>query len=220
MFIRGAGSTFHTDSSSSSYTPMPQHEITLISPTGRLHLIPPNAGDDEAVSILRSHPETRRYLRFWPEHTTVEDVRAQREERSEDPRVTTFYMHIQDPPKPEFAGFCGLLNVDSVMKSCCIGIVISPAYYKMGLCTETLYTLMKYTFEERGLHRGLFETGVDNVGMRRWLEEVAGVKEESILREAWVDGDGWLDVAAYTILDWEWRNEVKGRLEKRLVRKS
>lgn len=202
---------------------MPQHDTALVSPTGRIHLAPPNAADDESVSILRSHPETRRYLRFWPEAVTAEDVRKKREERAEDDRIADFYIHVQNiltpDSKREFAGICGIFDIDTLMRSCCIGIAISPAYYQMGIGTETLYTLMRYTFEDRGLHRGVYETGVDNVAMRRWLEDVAGVKQEFRLREAWVDGERWIDVAGYSVLEWEWMGGVKDRLEKRLSKR-
>jgi len=87
----------------------------------------------------------------------------------------------------------------------------------MGSATEILYTLLKYVFEERKFHRTTFETGVDNVNMGRWLQNVAGARLEAERKECWKEGDGkYTDVHSYAILEWEWADKIKARLEERI----
>ena len=72
LFRVGTAATIVTNDLRLSHVPqaryglMPQHTMSLVSPTRRVKLTPSNPADDEAVTILRSHPITRRYLRFLP----------------------------------------------------------------------------------------------------------------------------------------------------------
>lgn len=196
-----------------------QQQTQLISYTGRLRLVRPNAADDELVSIMRSHPHTRRYLRFLPEQISVDEVRSRRESRANDPKIIDFHIHMNhDDGTTTFVGQCGLFNIDILNDSCSAGIIISPDFYQCGLGTDTLYTLFKFAFEDQALHRVGLETGVDNVAMRNWLEKVIEAPIESRLREHWKDGPGnYSDSLGYGILDWEWRQSIKARLVKRLL---
>jgi len=142
---------------------MPQHQITLTSLTGRLKLVPPNAADDMAVSVLRSHPITRRYLRFLPEHFSVDEARIRREKIAADDRIIDFHAHLQNNDgTTTFIGMLGLLDIDVLNDSCAVGILVSPDHHRAGIATEVLYTLLNFVFEDRKLHRVKFETGADN----------------------------------------------------------
>jgi hypothetical protein len=53
--------------------------------------------------------------------------------------------------------------------------------------------------------------------MQSWLENVAGIRLEAKREECWQQLDGtFTDVKGYAILDWEWKDNVKSRLERRL----
>jgi len=145
---------------------MPQHQISLTSPTGHLKLIPPNGGDDEAVAVLRTHSITRRYLQFLPERFSADDARIRREKLAEDERWMSFHAHLQNGDgTTTFVGMTGLYDIDLVHDSCTIGILISPEYHRGGIATEVLYTLLNFVFEDMKMHRAKFETGADNVMM-------------------------------------------------------
>lgn len=197
---------------------MPQHTLTIKSPTGRVLLVPPNDSDDQSVSIIRAHPATRRSLRFLPETFSVEDARLRRESRCENATIVDFHVHALDNAGiPTFAGMTGIFNLDERGHACEIGILISPDYHGKGLATDVLYTLLLWVFEDKKVHRVTFETGEDNKGMRHWLENVAVAKLEAERRECWPDGDGkYSDVMGYSILEWEWKDRVKSALQKKL----
>lgn len=198
---------------------MPQHQTVLISPSGKLKLIPPSSEEDEAISILRSHPITRKYLRIFPVHISVQEVAARRESRAEDPRIMDFYIHIIDQDGTgTFAGMTTIFNIDTMNKSCEAGILVPHDMYGKGIATETFYTLLQYAFEDLKLRRVTFETGADNIPMQRWFEEVAGARLEAERKECWVEIEEgkYTDVKGYAILDWEWRGRIRSRLEERL----
>jgi len=197
---------------------MPQHNISLESPWSRIKLVPPAVTDDEACAVCRTHPITRRYLQFLPEHMTTEEAGIRRATRAEDSRIIDFNIHyLKHDETTQFAGVTSFFNLDERNLSCEVGLLVAPDLHGKGLATEALYLLLQYIFEERKLHRATFETGADNVGMRGWLEKVAGARLESDRKECWKQPDGsFNDVKGYAILESEWKGRVKNRLINRM----
>ena len=197
-------------------------DLTLYSLTRRLRMSRPTSADDEETAVLRAHPETRRYLPFFPEAFNVEEARAKREERAKKENTVDFSVFlINEDGTEEFVGITGLINVDWINRSCSIGILISPKYFRRGLATEAIHSMLQFAFEHEGLqmHRVGFETGDHNVQMRGWLENVAGATLECRWREAWKLSDGkWVDMIGYGLLDREWEGGVKLALESRIKR--
>ncbi|KAJ7858718.1 acyl-CoA N-acyltransferase, partial [Mycena leptocephala] len=195
---------------------------TLPSRSGRIVLVRPGDEDDAAVAALRSHPETRRYLPFLPEHFSVEDAHAHRLARAADETRVSFSIHLANPlsakSHTKFVGSAGITHINTEFKSCEIGILISPESARGGLATDALYTVLAYVFEERKFHRAAFVTAVDNVGMRGWLDK-AGATLEGIMRGIFLDGKGgWMDMCLYSILEGDWADTVKIRLGERISR--
>ncbi|EAU91609.1 hypothetical protein CC1G_12088 [Coprinopsis cinerea okayama7 len=188
---------------------------TLYSPDKQIRLTPPTCAEDEQVSVLRSDPIVRRYLRFMPP-ITVPEVTQRRLTRSQDPRILDYNVFLGDTT--ELIGMTGVFNIDTLQKSCEAGIVMASNVQGKGLSTKVFYTLLKDVFEMRGFHRVTFETGEDNAPMRGWLEKVAGARLEGKRIEAWVDSvnGGRTNVCSYAILEWEWRGKVKDALEKKM----
>ncbi|KAJ7768529.1 acyl-CoA N-acyltransferase [Mycena metata] len=196
-------------------------ETALPSKSGRIVLVPPSESDDQPFAALRSDPETRRHLRFFPEHFSVADARAMRLARDADPTMIPYNIHTlsatDNTPAGTFVGATALTHIETDYgRSCETGILISPAFFRTGLATDTLYTLLTNAFEDRKFHRVEFITAVDNLGMRAWLEK-AGVTLEGTRRGFWYGAgpDGFTDVAMYGILEAEWAT-VKGRLDDQM----
>ncbi|KAG7446218.1 acyl-CoA N-acyltransferase [Guyanagaster necrorhizus] len=197
---------------------MPNHNVVLTSVTGRIKLIPPHPSEDEAVAQLRTHPEFLRYLPIFPQSVSAEEMGQRREARSQNPSIRDFHIHVADyKGQWEFGGITGYFNLETVNKSCEIGVAVCPALYGTSIATDVLYTLLVHVFEEQRLHRATFQTAAANVAMRGWLDKVADAKLEGEKRECWrTDKETYCDVACYSILEWEWRDKVKGKLEHRL----
>jgi len=193
---------------------MSQHTIEL-SASSRMRLIPSRVEDDEAVAQLRSHPETRRYLRFLPKTITVDEVRRRRESRAEDPRVIDFHILVKgNNGLFVFGGQAGIYNIDETNRSCDAGVIVSPLLHRKGIATEALYNVLEHAFEDRRIHRVGFETGSDNLPMHYILQKVLEAKLEGEKRESWKDeNDGYSDVHIFSLLRREWSGGIKEKLQ-------
>lgn len=200
---------------------MPQHQITLRSPTGRLTLAPPSAEYDEQHARIRSHPMTRKYQPQLPETCSTEDARAMRENRAAA-GVLSFFVHMNNPDgSTTFVGTCGLHSISEEDQSAGVGVGIAPDYHRGGVGTEALYTVLQFGFEDRQFHRIVFETGAENEGMKGWLEKVAGVQQEFRMRKRWkTQSGGYMDVVGYALFQDEWANTIKARLQSRLQKEG
>lgn len=199
---------------------MSQHSFQLISPTGRIRLVPPRITDDEAVASLRSHSRTLQYLRFLPNKVTIEDARARRESRAESSQIVDFHLHVMNGDgSSSFGGVTGIFNIDETNKSCEAGILVAPELHREGFGTEALYCVLKFAFQDRQMHRVTFETAENNVAMCTWLEKVLEATLEGTRRECWNEGDGKYTTArSYSILEWEWSRRIQEKLEKLVLR--
>ncbi|KAJ6557990.1 acyl-CoA N-acyltransferase [Mycena capillaripes] len=195
---------------------------SLKSMSGRIVLVPPSPSDDAFTAALRCHPETRRYITFFPEHCTPEEARERRISRETDKAIVDFSIYALSPADhespPKYVGATGIFNIDETFKSCEAGISIWPDAFRGGVATEALHTVLGYTFEERKLHRVTFQTAADNGRMRGWLERF-GATLEGTLRDGWADGNGgYIDACLYSILEQEWAQTVKPKMEERINR--
>jgi len=198
----------------------PEKPNRLESRTGRIVLVEPNELHDELICTLRTHPITRKYLRFLPEKLSPEEAKKLREDRAGDLTSLWFNVFQLDGTGAigQFAGSTGIFHIDNDNNHCEMGILLSPDLHRGGVGTDILFTLLSYVFDERKFHRVTFETGVDNINMRGWLEKVAGATLEGTRRDFWKDPEAgsYSDVSSYSILEREWRDVVKGKLENRL----
>ncbi|KAF7360221.1 Acyl-CoA N-acyltransferase [Mycena venus] len=190
---------------------------SLTSLSGRVRLAPPSESDDAFFATVRCHPETRRYLPFFPAHCTPDDARARRLSREPNKAIVDFSIYALTPGSPpKYAGNTTLFNIDETFKTGETGACISPELFGQGIATDALHTVLTYAFEERKLHRVVFQTAAYNVRMRSWLERF-GATLEGTLREGWADGEGgYMDGCLYSILEHEWRQNVKAKLEGRM----
>ncbi|KAJ7468024.1 hypothetical protein FB451DRAFT_1560545 [Mycena latifolia] len=142
------------------------------------------------MAALRCHPETRRYITFFPAHYTPAEARERR-----------IACHLVTDSAPEFVGATGIHYIDEDFKTCEAGIIISPDTFCGGLATDALQ-----------------RTNADNVRMCGWLEW-AGAMLERTIRGGWPDGAGeHTDVHFYSILKHERAQSVKAKLKDRINR--
>ncbi|KAJ7593736.1 acyl-CoA N-acyltransferase [Mycena floridula] len=193
--------------------------LTLLSPSGRVKLASPTEADDEPKALLRSHPATSRYLPTLPTRLTTSDARAMRERLDQDISSVALTIHFRDEVEEYvFAGTTGLYHIDKANNRCTVGIMVSPNIHGRGIATEALYTVMEFAFETRNFHKVTFETSMENVQMRGWLEKTAGARLEGVMKDAWkhFEADAYSDMASYGILEGEWRNGIKEKLKAKI----
>jgi RimJ/RimL family protein N-acetyltransferase len=106
----------------------------------------------------------------------------------------------------EYRGEIVLNQIDDVVRSATVRLVMRPAYRGRGYGTEALQLVLGLAFDGIGLHR----VGLDVLSINtraRALYENIGFRIEGRLRDAARDGDRWCDVLVMGLLEDEFRAE-------------
>lgn len=89
-----------------------------------------------------------------------------------------------------------------------IGYVFNPAYYGKGYATEACKRILKYGFEQIGVHRVIGKCNPENISSWRLMERLSMTREGHFKKAAFFrkSNDGkpiWHDAYQYSILDEE-----------------
>jgi RimJ/RimL family protein N-acetyltransferase len=103
----------------------------------------------------------------------------------------------------ELAGDALLWDIDLHNRTAHIGISLLPAFRGRSLGTDVVRVLCHYGFAIRGLHRLQAETLADNGAMIHAASRAGFVREGTLRRSAWVNGD-FADEVILGLLATEW----------------
>jgi ribosomal-protein-alanine N-acetyltransferase len=84
-------------------------------------------------------------------------------------------------------------------KRVAIGYMVDPAHCKQGLATEAVSAMIRFCFQDLGLHRLLAFIHPDNTPSLKLIEKL-GFRREGLLRENLRVGDEWRDDLLYALL--------------------
>ena len=123
-----------------------------------------------------------------------------------------FRLAIVLKPDGEFVGDCvcrvhdpdNKEDLTHLLGEAYIGFFLHRRFWGQGYATEIARTLLRFGFEELGLHRIFAWCDRENVASSRVLEK-AGMKQEGHFRESVLLGDEWRDPLVYGII----RDETK-----------
>ena len=85
-----------------------------------------------------------------------------------------------------------------------LGWVLDPAYTGNGYATEAVLELLRFSFEELGIHRVVANCFADNTASCRLMERIGMRRETHTVRESLHRSGQWLDGYTYALLDDEW----------------
>jgi RimJ/RimL family protein N-acetyltransferase len=85
-----------------------------------------------------------------------------------------------------------------------LGGVLDPAYIGHGYATEAVRELLRYCFQDLGVHRVTANCFLDNDISWRLMERVGMRRELHAVRDSLHRSGRWLDTVAYAILKEEW----------------
>jgi RimJ/RimL family protein N-acetyltransferase len=159
-----------------------------------------------AVLAYQSDP---RYLRYYP--WSERDAEAVREfvawcvaRQAEAPR-NVFQLAITLPATGgRLLGSCGVRVNDRARREGNIGYELDPEYWGNGYATEAARAMLRYGFEQLGLHRIWAQGNADNTASAHLLEKL-GMRREAHFRECDHFKGRWWDSFIYAMLDHEWR---------------
>ena len=85
-----------------------------------------------------------------------------------------------------------------------LGWVLDPAYTGKGYATEAVLEMLRFSFEELGIHRVVANCFADNTASWRLMERIGMRRETHTVRESLHRSGQWLDGYTYALLDDEW----------------
>jgi RimJ/RimL family protein N-acetyltransferase len=164
--------------------------------------------DWETVLAYQSDPL---YLRYYA--WTERDEAGAREfvgwflaQQQETPR-TKFQLAVVLKDTGRLIGNCGVRVNDPDLREGNIGYELGSRYWGQGYATEAAREIVRFGFEELGLHRIWSWCVAENTGSARVLEKV-GMRQEGYLREKEYYKDRWWDQRQFAILDHEWKAQA------------
>jgi ribosomal-protein-alanine N-acetyltransferase len=164
-------------------------------------------GDWTAVLAYQSDPLYLRYY-HWSDRTPG-NVRAFvnmfLEFQRERPR-TKFQLAIVLKENKQLIGNCGIRINDMELREANIGYELDSRYWGNGYATEAALAVLRFGFEDLGLHRVYATTLAVNKGSARVLEKVGMRLEAKELEKEFIKGS-WHDSLTYAMLDREWVKE-------------
>lgn len=164
--------------------------------------------DDEdwvSVHAYASDPEVSKYMEWGPntEKETRNFVKGARHFRRDDPR-RHYELAIFHKEDKRLVGGCGLTVFDPGLKQAALGYTLHRSYWNKGIASEAAAALIRYGFEQLGLHRIHASCDVLNLGSAAVMKKCGMRQEGHFLEERLIKGH-WRDTFLYAILSSEWR---------------
>src|SRR6185436_7373977 len=148
----------------------------------KVHLRAYREDDIKNVIAWVNDPAVTRYLHEMRPRSVVEErAWLERTMNNEDPGSFSLAIESSDG---EYLGGVGLMNIDRRNGTAEVGIVIArPRDWGRGLGTEAMLLMVRYAFEELGLHRVQLRVyDFNDRGQKSYTK--LGFVEEGRLREA------------------------------------
>ena len=161
---------------------MPLFQPFPILHTPRLLLRQPRAEDAADLYLLRSDPEVMRYIPR-PMATSVEDVVALLEMMAgflEKNERINWAMEWRETG--EVIGMLGYVNIKAEHHRAEVGYALARSWHRRGIMREALAAVLRYGYEEMGLHSVEAIVDADNEASLRLLENI-GFRQEAFFRE-------------------------------------
>lgn len=104
----------------------------------------------------------------------------------------------------EIVGTCTLAQIDRDNRRAELGFALARSFHGRGLMRRAVPLLLDFAFGRLGLHR--IEADVDprNLASLKLLEKL-GFRREGVLRDRWLEADGFQDSVMLGLLRREWR---------------
>lgn len=178
--------------------------------TARLDLRPWEPYDLEALYAIHSLPEVARYLYWEPydKEKAREALARNMRRRALIDSGDSLNLAVVERETGTVVGDGVLMWISEEHRQGEIGYSFNPAYHGRGYATETGAELLRFGFEEVGLHRIAGRLDGRNTASARVLERLGMRREAHLVQNELVKGE-WTDEVIYAILADEWRAALR-----------
>ncbi|HEX6446657.1 MAG TPA: GNAT family protein [Streptosporangiales bacterium] len=174
--------------------------------TARLDLRPFETSDLEAVHAIHSIPEVVRYVPWEPydRARAGEQLARKMRRRALIDSGDSLSLAIVERDSGRVVGDSAFFWHSEEHRQGEIGYLLHPSVHGRGYATETGSELLRFGFEDVGLHRITGRIDGRNGASARVLERLGMRREAHFVQNEWVKGE-WTDEVIYAILAEEWR---------------
>ena len=180
--------------------------IPFLLETDRLVIRTFRDDDLEAFLAYRNDPEVAKYQGWsvpYPREKATEFIEEMKNKNPAEPEGW-YQAAIVVKENGEFVGDAAFFIKEDEDRKAYIGCTIMQKYWRMGYGMETTRRLLSYLFEERGLHRVVAETDVENIASYSTLERLGFRREAHLIENIWFKGN-WASEYHYAMLEREWK---------------
>jgi RimJ/RimL family protein N-acetyltransferase len=175
--------------------------------TDRLALRPFRDDDLEALHDIHSREDVVRYLYWEPRsrEEAAEMLDRRKLETAIDKEGDGLHLAAELRATGELIGHFSLFFKSEEHRQGDIGFVVHPDHHGRGYATEGTLVMLRFGFEELGLHRIVGQCDARNVASARVMERLGMRREAHFVENEFVKGE-WADGLDYAMLDREWRS--------------
>lgn len=164
--------------------------------------------DFPGIHDYASDPETVQYMTWGPNtpEETRKFINLAIYQQQVVPRVN-YHFVILLLKTEQIIGGCGIHVCVPDKDTAVVGYCLNKQYWGQGYGTETLGALLKFSFDQIGLHRIKATCDTRNIGSVRVMEKNGMSREAHLIQHIWQKGE-WRDSYLYAILGSEWKDRI------------
>jgi ribosomal-protein-alanine N-acetyltransferase len=167
--------------------------------TERLILRPITMADAEDVFDYAKDAESNKYMP-WPTHVTIADTIAYLEAIPKNHAARErLGFAIARKPDGKFIGSCDFHTIVPNHHRVMMGYVLNRKYWGNGYMTETVRELIRFAFEDMGMHRVAATCDDDNIRSVRVMER-CGMMLEGVFRDYEARHGMFVSTRSYAII--------------------
>jgi ribosomal-protein-alanine N-acetyltransferase len=166
--------------------------------TPRLRLRQFREDDVEAMDACFTNVESMRYWNAQPHTKRIETERAVRRFIDCTPSYYRFWA-VADKMTDHCLGLVNYHDGHIRNKRVAIGYIVDPAHCRQGIAMEAVSAMIRFCFQDLGLHRLQAFIHADNAPSLKLIEKL-GFRREGLLRDNLRVGDEWRDDLLYALL--------------------
>ncbi len=166
----------------------------------RLLLRPRSMADKDDIFEYASDPEVTQYM-IWPTHRSIADTIAFLESSPKGfANRDSIGLAIELKKSGKMIGDCGFHHIQPQHHRVEIGYVLNRKFWGHGYMTEAVRELIRFAFDEMGMHRLSATCDLENERSAAVMER-CGMKLEGILRDYELRRGRFVTVKTYAILN-------------------
>ena len=180
--------------------------MALYLEAARLVLRPFQDSDLESFLAYRNDPEVAKYQSWsvpYPREIAIQFVELMKMTNPNN-HGEWYQVAVELKSTRELIGDVAFCTLISDEQQALMGYSLASPFWHQGYAFEAVSTLLKYLFQDRGLHRVIAECDVDNIASWKLLEKLGFRREAHLVENVYFKGKYGSEFH-YALLAREWQ---------------